>query len=326
MSYKQLDFKKRCQIYGLWRAGFNQSQIAIEVGVHKSTISREFKRNITFVRTKLGSWQYKPDYAQNYAKERHRDKSKQIKFNSTVEVFVREKLQENWSPDQISGFAKRQNLFIISHEWIYQFVLKDKQTGGKLYMHLRHQNKKYRKRYGSPKRQGPIRNRRFIDDRPLIVNEKKRIGDWEIDTIIGKQQKQAIVSIVERVSKKTILKKVPIKSAKLVTAATISGLKPYSDLVFTITSDNGSEFAYHEQISEALNAEFYFAHPYSSWERGLNENTNGLVRQYLKKGSDFKTITDNHLAIIADKLNNRPRKNLGYATPNERFSKINHFT
>lgn len=320
MGYKHLDYQKRCQILAFWKAGHTQRNIAKEIGVHESTISRELKRNITFVRKKLGSWQYKPDYAQVNANERHKKKNKFIKFTDKAKNFVREKLQQNWSPDQISGYAKKHNLFFVSGEWIYQFILKDKNKCGKLYLHLRHQNKKYRKRYGSPKRQGSIKNRRFIDDRPVIVNEKKRIGDWEIDTIIGKQQKQAVVSIVERVSKKTILKKVETKTAAKVSEATIAGLKSCPGSVFTITADNGSEFAYHENISKELNAEFYFAHPYSSWERGLNENTNGLVRQYLKKGSSFTGITDEHLAIIADQLNNRPRRSLGYASPNEIYA------
>jgi IS30 family transposase len=191
VGYKQLDFRKRCQIYGLWRAGHSLTEIAKEVGVHKSTISRELKRNITFVRTALGSWQYKPNYAQGYTDERHKEKHKQVKFTQDVEQIVREKLLLDWSPDQISGYAKRHNLFSISHERIYQFILIDKEKGGKLYSHLRHQNKKYRKRYGSPKRQGSIRNRRFIDERPKIVSDKTRVGDWEIDTIIGKNRKQS---------------------------------------------------------------------------------------------------------------------------------------
>lgn len=320
MRYKHLNYQKRFQILAFWKAGYTQRDIAKEIGVHESTISRELKRNITFVRTKLGSWQYKHDYAQGNANQRHKEKNKFTKFTEEAKIFVREKLQQNWSPDQISGYAKKHNLFSISGEWIYQFILQDKNKYGKLYLHLRHQNKKYRKRYGSPKRQGPIKNRRFIDERPAIVNEKKRIGDWEIDTIIGRQQKQAVVSIVERVSKKTILKKVETKTAAKVTEATIAGLKS-SGAVFTITADNGSEFAYHENISKELNTEFYFAHPYSSWERGLNENTNGLVRQYLKKGSSFTDVTDEHLSFIADQLNNRPRRSLGYASPNEIFTK-----
>jgi transposase, IS30 family len=321
MGYKQLDFAKRCQILALWQAGCNQSEIAEKVEVHKSTISRELKRNLTFMRTKYGVWQYKPQYAQTFADERHQKKTKHKKLTKKIEEFIREKLLQDWSPEQITGYAKRHNLFSLSHEWIYKFILKDKQIGGNLYQHLRHQNKRYRKRYGSPKRMGPIKNRRFIDERPKIVDEKKRIGDWEIDTIIGCKRKQAIVTIVERVSKLAVLKKVEIKSADLVSKAVISGLEPIADSVLTITGDNGAEFAYHEAISNQLNTEFYFAHPYSSWERGLNENTNGLIRQYLKKGSDFTIADDNYLRTIMDKLNNRPRKSLAYSTPNEIFRK-----
>lgn len=320
MGYKQLDYLRRCKILAFWKAGYKQADIAKEVGVHQSTISRELNRNVTFVRTKLGSWQYKPDYAQASANERHKHKYKVVKFTKEVEAFVREKIQEKWSPEQISGYAKKHRLFSISKEWIYLFLLKDKQKGGKLFLNLRHQNKKYRKRYGSPKRSGPIKNRRFIDERPAIVEEKTRVGDWEIDTIIGKQRQQAIVSIVDRVSKITILKKVSRKSARMVTTATIEGLTPYLKSVHSITADNGSEFAYHEEISKALSTEFYFAHPYSSWERGLNENTNGLIRQYFRKGSSFSEITDDVLESIMNNLNNRPRKSLGFATPNEIFN------
>lgn len=259
------------------------------------------------------------DYAQCYARDKHKNKPKRIKLTQEVKEFITSKIQEDWSPEQISGYAKLQKLFSVSHECIYQFILEDKKNGGKLYKHLRHQNKRYRKRYGSPKRQGPIKNRHFIDDRPAVVAEKKRIGDWEIDTIIGKNRKHAIVTIVERVSKKTVLKKVEFKTAELVANATISGLKPYAVYVSSTTGDNGSEFAYHEKISQELQTDFYFAHPYSSWERGLNENTNGLIRQYFKKGSDFSSISNNDLDVIMEKLNNRPRKTLGYATPTEVF-------
>lgn len=277
--------------------------------------------NFNFVRTKLGSWQYKPNYAQHYANERHRNKNKRIKFTEEVKTFVKDKILEDWSPEQISSYAKRHNLFSISHEWIYRYILEDKNKGGELYKHLRHKHKKYRKRYGSPKNSDRIRNRRFIDERLKIVDEKTRIGDWEIDTIIGENRKNAIVTIVERLSKKTVLERVERKTAEQVSKSTINGLKMYSGKVFSITGDNGSKFAYHEDISKELNTDFYFAHPYSSWERGLNENTNGLVRQYLKKGSSFKDVDDNALQNIMDKLNNRPRKLLGYQTPNEVFFK-----
>lgn len=319
MGYKHLDYLRRCKIQAFWKAGYKQEDIAKEVGVHQSTVSRELNRNITYIRTKLGCWQYKADYAQYHAFERHKKKKKKIKLTADVAKFIRDKLQDKWSPEQISGYAKKHGLFSIGKEWIYQIILKDKEKGGKLYLNLRHQNKRYRKRYGSKKRTGSIKNRRFIDERPKIVDEKNRIGDWEIDTIIGKQRQQAVVSIVERFSKKTILKKVVRKTANAVAIATIEGLRPIFKNVLSITADNGSEFAYHELISKELETEFYFAHPYSSWERGLNENTNGLVRQYLKKGSCFTKIKDGELEAIMIDLNNRPRKCLGYLTPDEVF-------
>jgi transposase, IS30 family len=319
MSHTHLNYLKRCQILGLWKAGFNQNQIAKEIGVHKSTISREFKRNLTFIRTKFGVWSYKPDYAQGYAQDRRKAKRHYYKFTKEVEEFVRSKLVEDWSPEQISGYAKRWDLFSISHERIYQFIMDDKHKDGELYKHLRHKNKKYRKRYGSIHRHGSIKNRRMIDERPTIVAERSRVGDWEMDTIIGKNQKQAVLSIVERITKFTILKKLERRTCEVTKHAIIEALKIYKDFVYTITSDNGSEFARHEEISLELDVDFFFAHPYSSWERGLNENTNGLVRQYLKKGSELSAVTDHDLDIIANKLNSRPRKTLGYRAPSEIF-------
>lgn len=320
MSHTHLNYLKRCQILALWKAGFNQNQIAKEVGVHKSTISREFKRNLTFVRTSLGYWTYKPDYAQCYADDRRKAKRHYYKFTKEVEEFVRSKLIDDWSPEQISGYAKRWKLFSISHERIYQFIVEDKNGGGELYKHLRHKNKKYRRRYGSNYTRFSIKNRKMIDERPKIVDEKCRVGDWEIDTIIGKNHKEAVLSIVERVSKFTVLRKLKHKTSKTTKMALIEALSMYKKNVFTITSDNGTEFADHEDVSSALNVAFFFAHPYSSWERGINENTNGLVRQYLKKASEFTKVTNEDLAIITDKLNNRPRKTLGFKTPNEVFN------
>lgn len=232
-------------------------------------------------------------------------------------------MKENWSPEQISGYAKRHKLFSISHERIYQFILADKEKGGTLYRHLRHQHKKYRKRYGSPNnRQGPIKNRVMIDERPKIVDKEKRLGDWEIDTIIGKEHQKAIVTLVERVSKKTLIGQVGTKKSDFVTEQIIQLLNEIKAYVLTITADNGSEFAQHETIAKALDANVYFAHPYHSWERGLNENTNGLIRQYIPKGKDFAQVTDADIIAIQEKLNNRPRKSLAFATPNEVFEKL----
>lgn len=224
-----------------------------------------------------------------------------------------------WSPEQISGYGKRHGLFSISHERIYQYILADKKTGGKLYLNLRRGKKKYRKRYGSPKRIHPIKNRVFIDDRPEVVDQKSRIGDWEIDTIVGKGNQDAIVTIVERFSKRTLIGRVTTKKAFDVAGEVLSLLTPIKDYVLTITSDNGVEFAQHEWIAKNLEASIYFAHPYHSWERGLNENTNGLIRQYIPKGSSFSSLTLDQVKEIENHLNSRPRKSLNYATPDEIF-------
>ncbi len=320
MGYTQLDYIKRCEIYAFWQAGYSQTKIAKEVGVHKSTISREFKRNMFWWNSRIP--QYKPNYAQTYCEGRHKSKKKLVKFTKEVANFVRAKLLQEWSPDQISGYAKRHQLFSISHERIYQFILSDKKKGGKLYKHLRHQHKKYRKRYGSPDRQGPIKNRVMIDDRPEIVNQKQRLGDWEIDTIVSKQHKSAIVTLVERVSKKTLIGQVGSKRSDFVRDQVIRLLSSLKAYVFSITADNGGEFSQHERIAAALETHVYFAHPYHSWERGLNENTNGLIRQYIPKDKDFTELTDVHIIEIQERLNNRPRKLLEYATPNEVFANL----
>jgi IS30 family transposase len=177
-----------------------------------------------------------------------------------------------------------------------------------------------RKRYGHYSRRGHIPNRVTIDQRPQVVEQKARLGDWEADTIIGRHHKEAIVSLTERQSKLTRLAKVVRNTAALVMPAISTQLQ--SLMVKTITSDNGREFAGHQQIGQNLKADFYFAHPYHSWERGLNENTNGLVRQYFPKKSEFSKITDKQITKVVDRLNNRPRKTRGYKTPNEVFFKL----
>ncbi len=241
---------------------------------------------------------------------------------SELEHVIKEKLILDWSPEQISGYGKRHGLFDISHERIYQYVLKDKKSGGHFFMHLRRGKKKYKKRYGYSRDNGPIKNRVFIDERPKIVDEKIRVGDWEIDTIIGKQHKKSIVTLVDRVSKKTLISCVIKKCSARVTLETIGLLMSFKQYVFTITADNGTEFSQHEVIAKILQAKMYFAHPYHSWERGLNENTNGLIRQYIPKGSDLEEVGQEKILWIMDRLNNRPRKSLGYATPNEVFEKL----
>ena len=206
----------------------------------------------------------------------------------------------------------------VSHEWIYQYILQDKQSGGDLYTHLRCR-KKRKKRYGANDRRGRIKNRVSIDDRPAVVEARSRIGDWELDTIVGKRHKQAIVSLTERKSGLALLYRVDRRTKEETEKAIKQLLRPVKDKVHTITSDNGKDFANHEAIAKDLECGFYFAHAYSSWERGTNENTNGLVRQYFPKNRDFRIIIEEEMIFVMERLNNRPRKRLGFKTPNQVF-------
>ena len=314
MKYKQLTQEERYQISVLLKAGHDQSEIAMILSRNKSTISRELRRN-------TGLRGYRPKQAQRLTEERRQAKV-HYRITDTVWANVEQLLRQDWSPEQISLWLKAEKHISISHEWIYQYILQDKYYDGDLYHHLRCQ-KQRRKRYGSYNRRGQITDRVSIDDRPAIVEKRSRLGDWELDTIIGKNHQQAIVSLTERKSQFTLIHKVEQKTAQLVTQAIVKLLTPFSDKVITLTSDNGKEFAGHKTIADKLKAKFYFAHPYASWERGLNENTNGLIRQYFPKGSDFTNITQKEINQVMNKLNNRPRKCLGIKTPNQVFLGIN---
>jgi transposase, IS30 family len=314
-TYKQLTQEQRYCIYQLNKIDFNQTEIALEIGVDKSTVSRELKRN-------TGGRGYRPQQAHHKALERRLQASKAIKMTRSIIDLVEEKLVEQWSPEQVSGWLLSEHNFSLSHECIYQHIWQDKRQGGDLYQHLRRQGKKYQKRGSNGKQsRGQIIDRVSIDDRPQAVDDKKRVGDWEIDTVIGKGHSGALVTIVERKTLYTLIARVYGKCAEGVTQATIKLLEPFMHRTHTITADNGKEFAYHKKITEALETAFYFAHPYHSWERGLNENTNGLIRQYFPKNTDFKTVDDLDVYNVMQKLNNRPRKSLGFKTPLQMMQK-----
>jgi IS30 family transposase len=310
-NYHQLTLEQRYQIYAFKKAGFNQTEIATQLGVSKSTISRELSRN-------KGQRGYRPKQAHLLAQARCQSKNNATKIEPSTWQKITSLILKDFSPEQISGYLKSQGEPSASHERIYQYIYSDKDLGGSLYTHLR-LKKKRRKRYGKYDKRGQIPNRKSIDERPEIVANRERIGDWEADTLIGKNHNQAIVSLVERKSLLTRLEKVTRKTDRAVKRATIKALRPLSERVHTITSDNGKEFAAHQAIAESLNASFYFAHPYHSWERGTNENTNGLVRQYFPKGTDFSKITQREVKAVEKRLNDRPRKKLGYRTPNQVF-------
>lgn len=308
--YTQLTQEQRYQISAYKKAGFKQCQIAVFVGVHPSTIGRELSRN-------HGQRGYRPKQAHQLSQKRCRDKPrKQIRTETWA--LIESRLRIEWSPEQITRWLQKTGHATVSHERIYQYILADKKAGGDLFKHLRCK-KQRKKRYGSNDRRGQIPDRQSIDSRPVIVDQRCRLGDWELDTIIGKGHKQAIVSLAERKSRLALIAKVEQKTADQVAKEIIRLLKPYVDTVHTLTSDNGKEFAQHKSIAKALDAEFYFAHPYSSWERGSNENMNGLIRQYFPKDRYFNTVDDVDIQIVMERLNNRPRKCLGYLTPSEVF-------
>lgn len=312
MNYTQLAREQRYQINILKKAGHNQTYIALMIGCHKSTISRELRRN-------RGQKGYRHYQAGELALDRQCNAYRsRIAWQTWQQV--ERLLGQDWSPEQIAGWLKRERQPTVSHEWIYLYVYADKRRGGTLHRHLRSQ-KKQRKRYSGYIRRGQIPNRTSIDKRPKIVASKGRFGDWEADTIIGARHKGGILCAVERKSKLTRLRKLATKSAAETKDNTIELLAPLAAKVHTITVDNGKEFCEHELIATSLQARIYFAHPYSSWERGLNENTNGLVRQYFPKKYEFSRISDSDLQHVEDLLNNRPRKTLDYRTPNEVFFK-----
>lgn len=312
MSYRQLAREQRYQISALMKAGHNQTAIAANLGYHKSTISREVRRN----RSLKG---YRPRHADELAYGRQCD-AYRARIASETWAAVERLLRQEWSPEQIAGRLKLEKQPTVSHECIYLYIYAEKRRGGTLHQHLRSQ-KKQRKRYSGYIRRGQIPNRTSIEKRPKIVARKGRFGDWEADTIVGARHQGGLLSVVERKSKLTRLSRLATKAAAVMKDSCIELLAPLAARVHTITVDNGKEFCDHKLIAAGLQARVYFAHPYASWERGLNENTNGLVRQYFPKKYEFAKITDQDLQQVEDRLNNRPRKTLGYRTPNEIFFK-----
>jgi IS30 family transposase len=312
-KYKQLTQEQRYQIYALRKEGLSQGDIARNLEVDKSTISREIKRN-------TGHKGYRAKQAHEKATQRHIKKPKAIRLTEAIKGLIEEQLcSVESSPEQISGWLKVKHQLSISHETIYQYLIANRAQGGELYLHLRHKHKKYRKRYGSTDRRGQITGRVSIDERPSIVGEKIRIGDFEGDLIIGKNHQGALATLVDRHSKFSLIAKVPNKSANNASEVIIDMLHPIKEHLHTITFDNGKEFAYHQFIADTLAVNVYFAHPYHSWERGLNEHTNGLIRQYFPKGSSLEDVTAEQVMAVQDKLNHRPRKILGFKTPFEVF-------
>jgi IS30 family transposase len=306
MNYKHLSQHERYQIYALLRAGHTQTKIANILQRHKSTISRELKLG-------TGSKNYRPKQACALAAERGKNSRNARQIAPWVLSVAMHMLKLEFSPEQIAGKLP------ISHETLYLRIYADQARQGQLYKHLRCQ-KKRRKRYGKGhERRGQILGRRSIEERPAHIENRSQIGHWEADTVIGVNHKHAIVTLVERKSGYGLIAKVQSKTAKLVSKAIVKLLEPFKAKVKTLTYDNGKEFAKHAWIDKKLSSTGYFARPYCSWQRGSNENFNGLLRQYVPKKRSMSTVTDEEITMIQNRLNYRPRKRLGFKTPHEVF-------
>jgi len=309
-----LRIEDRLQIETLLNRGDNPTEIAQALGRKRAAIHAEIKRNAV-------NGNYCHNVAQTLTDDRRANAKQSILTEENWTVVISLLLQK-WSPEQISGWLKAnpEMGFYVSDQWIYQYVDNDRAKDGTLYTHLRRAGKPY-KSGGKRKYRGKIKNRIDIDNRPELINTRIRIGDWEVDSVLGAMNKSSIVTLVERKSRYTAILKVMSKEANEVAKAIIARASSDRIPVYSITGDNGTEFAEHEKISEALGIAFYFTHPYSSWEKGTNENTNGLIRQYFPKGTDFKHISSEALREVEDALNNRPRKCLQYKSPREVIAK-----
>lgn len=295
--------------------GHSQKDIAKAIEKDKSVVSRELRRNCD-----QRNGVYKYELAQRKYEYRQKNKPKRRRFSTEVQSLVDGYIKLDYSPEQVCGRAKLDCVVCVSPERIYQYIWTDKKQGGVLHKYLRRQGRKYRKRGASKDSRGIIKGRIDIAERPAIVDAKLRIGDMEIDTMIGRNHKGALLTINDRVSSKVWIAKLDGKDSEKLAQKTIDVLLPHQPIIHTITADNGKEFADHSTISKDLKIAFYFATPYHPWERGANENTNGLIRQYFPKGTCFESITEEQIQEVQDKLNNRPRKKLKYLSPNEYFA------
>jgi len=316
LKYKHLTLEERYQIQAYKEAGFKKNEIAKKLNVHPSTIGRELKRNSSKINKKYTAT--KADKVSS-DKRRYASQKSNFKMIKKVKNYIIKYIEEDYSPEQASATLKLKHEINISHVRIYQYIEGDKLLGGDLHTHLRFYHTDHRRAMYGEKYKGKIKDRVSISQRPDIVEDKERIGDLETDTIVGANQKGAITTIVDRASMFVKISIPTSKKASDIEDETLRLLTPFKEKIHTITSDNGFEFSNHKNISKALNCDYYFCHPYSSWERGLNEYINGLIRQYIPKGTSFEDITPQYIQMIEDKLNNRPRKSLGWKTPNEVF-------
>lgn len=310
-TFNQLTAEQRYTIQQLIEQKFKQSEIASIIGKDKSCISRELKRN------KMCHGKYKAVNAQQFCNFRHQHKNKKTVYTDKLKYTVKCLLQQDLSPQQISHRLALEGQDTVSHETIYLHIWQDKKQGGILYQYLTRKQRYRRKRSNKIDSRGKIPNKNSIEQRPSEANNRERFGDFEQDTIIGANHKGAILTLVDRRTLFTKLVLLEGKNATQLSEQTIKTLNEFKPYLHTITSDNGKEFALHEHIAKQLGIQYYFTHPYSCYECGTVEITNGLIRRYIPKKASFETLTQDKLNEIENKLNNRPRKKLNYYTPNE---------
>ena len=317
MNYRQLNAEERSALAALRSVGLNQAEIARELGRHRSTVGRELKRNAA----PHDGW-YRSKRAHQRAHARRYRSRRNSQFGAEEWARVEELLRRKWSPEQVSGHLARSGELAISYESIYRHVWRDLKAGGTLHAQLRCARKQCRKRYGRHDSRGRLAGKRMIGERPAVVERRKRIGDWEIDTVMGEslwESSDCILTLVERKSGYVLIGKMKARTAAEANRALLELMARHPGRVKTITADNGTEFHWYGQVEAVSAVKFYFATPHHSCERGTNENTNGLIRQYLPKGRTMKGVTQNKCDKIAEQLNTRPRKRHAYKTPNQCF-------
>jgi IS30 family transposase len=315
MTYRQLTPEERYMLAALRRQGYNKSQIARSLGRHRSTVGRELSRNST-----RADGRYRASTAQERTNGRRSRARRNQRFTPQDFARVDDLLRRQWSPEQVAGHLGRQGQLSISHETIYRHVWRDKREGGVLYTHLRGARKRRRKRYGGYDSRGRLAGKRLISERPAEVETRCQAGHWEIDTVMGTGSKDCIVSLVERKSGLLLIGKLEDRTTASLNRRVLSLIRGRQGAFATVTADNGTEFHDYQGIEARTGVAFYFARPYHSWERGSNENANGLIRQYLPKGVSMHGLTQHQCNAIARRLNTRPRKRLGYKTPLECYN------
>ncbi len=313
MRYHQITFAERYTLAVLRQRGLSAAAIARMLGRHRSTIGREVQRNQGH-----SDGAYRPQLADWYARGRRSRSRRNRRFTPVAWERIEALLREDWSPEQIAGRLRLEAALRISHETIYRYIWAQKRAGGTLYQHLRGARKQRRKRYGRYDSRGRLAGKRAITERPARVEARAELGHWEADTVLGASQAgPCVFSMVERKSGYVLLGQLDQRTSAFVNARARRLIRAQARPVRTITVDNGTEFHEYAHLERATGTRFYFATPHHAWERGTNENTNGLLRQYLPKRQSMADLTQHECNRIAAKLNRRPRKRLGYRTPEE---------